>query len=518
MFEGIIGAMRLFLLCLTLTNGLCQTGSLQDFSAQFWRWRAANQPFSGDDIPRIERADGYVPDWSAAAIERRRREYAMFFSEWKRLDSTEFDIHQRVDYRLLGSALARVRWELELCPAWQRDPQFYIAQTLGALLETRLAGRPDHNLMESIPKTLANAKKNLTDIRAPFASLAIEQLKNVPRLDDEKALAALEDFRAWLGQQRSSPNAAAGREAYLFFLKQVALLPYTPEEMLEISRQEFDRSVAFEAIERNRNAGLPELPLFPTVAAQIERLDHDERAVRRFLAEHHILTVPDWMPHYRYAPLRPELEALTGFSEMDSFLKPEGIRYIEPPTSKLGYFARSMAQDPRADMVHEGVPGHYFQIALSWAHEDPIRRHYYDSSANEGLGFYAEEMMLQAGYFDDSPRTREMIYNYARLRALRVEVDVKLATGQFTIAQAASYLQRTVPMDAATAASEAASFASAPGQAISYQIGKTQILHFLANVRLQQGEAFRLQDFQDFLWKNGNVPIALQEEEYLWRQ
>ena len=80
-------------------------------------------------------------------------------------------------------------------------------------------------------------------------------------------------------------------------------------------------------------------------------------------------------------------------------------------------------------MVHEGMPGHYFQMALSWRHADAIRRQYYDSGANEGIGFYTEEMMLQAGLFDDSPRTREIIYNFMRLRALRVEVDVKLALG-----------------------------------------------------------------------------------------
>ena len=84
-------------------------------------------------------------------------------------------------------------------------------------------------------------------------------------------------------------------------------------------------------------------------------------------------------------------------------------------------------------MVHEGIPGHYFQLALSRMHEDPIRRHYYDSGPNEGLGFYVEEMMLQAGLFDDSPRSREIIYNFMRLRALRVEADVKLALGLFTM-------------------------------------------------------------------------------------
>jgi uncharacterized protein (DUF885 family) len=124
-------------------------------------------------------------------------------------------------------------------------------------------------------------------------------------------------------------------------------------------------------------------------------------------------------------------------------------------------------------------------------------------------------MMLQSGLFADSPRTREIIYNFARLRALRVEVDVKLALGEFTIAQAADYLEATVPMDRATAEEEAVSFAAAPGQAISYQIGKLQTLEFLAAARIRKGKDFDLRHFHDYLWQNGNVPIALQREEYL---
>ena len=102
-----------------------------------------------------------------------------------------------------------------------------------------------------------------------------------------------------------------------------------------------------------------------------------------------------------------------------------------------------------------------------------------------------------------------------RLRALRVEVDVKLALGLFTIEQAAEYLEHTVPMDRQTARTEAAFFASSPGQAISYQIGKTQILHFLAEAQRKQKEKFSLQRFHDSLWLNGNVPIALQTWELL---
>jgi uncharacterized protein (DUF885 family) len=124
-------------------------------------------------------------------------------------------------------------------------------------------------------------------------------------------------------------------------------------------------------------------------------------------------------------------------------------------------------------------------------------------------------MMLQAGFFDDDPHTRETLYSFMRLRALRVEVDVKLALGDFTLQQAADYLERTVPMDKATALDEAATFASIPGAAISYQIGKIQITQLLADARRRQGSDFSLLKFNDFVWNNGNVPLALQRWELL---
>ena len=123
--------------------------------------------------------------------------------------------------------------------------------------------------------------------------------------------------------------------------------------------------------------------------------------------------------------------------------------------------------------------------------------------------------MLQAGFFDDNPHTRETIYSFMRLRALRVEVDVKLALGEFTLQQGADYLARTVPMDKATALDEAAMFSSTPGQGISYQIGKLQITQLLSDARRMQGKDFSMLQFNDFVWNNGNVPIALQRWEML---
>ena len=92
---------------------------------------------------------------------------------------------------------------------------------------------------------------------------------------------------------------------------------------------------------------------------------------------------------------------------------------------------------------------------------------------------------------------------------------MKLALGGFTLEQAAKYLQEKAPMDEQTARQEAIAFSTGPGQALTYQIGKLQIMQLLAEARLKQGEKFNLRAFHDFVWKNGNVPIALQRWEYL---
>ena len=529
---------------------------LQRLARDFWAWRAAGQPVSSDDIPRVLRPPGWTPDWSAAAVAARRRELARFESRWRALAGRGRPVPEQVDHRLLGSALARVRWELDGVRLWRRDPGFYLAQTLGALVDALLPpppftpprGRQVVERLASFPRTLADGRANLDQGVEPFARLALADLEDIgprlrqgmaalrpllatesrPRLDQEtaRATAALESYRAWLQSRVAAMPAAVatGRDAYVVFLRQVALLPFTPEQILAMGRQEWARSVAAEALESRRNRGLPELPLFASQAAQIARAGRDELAIRRFLEGRGILTVPGWMPHYLYLPLPGYLAPLAAFGEGTDFPLEGGsgespgrpaTRYVPPPSPALGYFALSMARDPRADMVHEGVPGHGFQLALSRRHPDEIRRHWYDSSANEGLGFYCEEMMLEMGLFDDSPRTREMIWNYARLRALRVEVDVRLALGTFSIDQAADYLRTAVPMDAATARSEAAAFAAAPGFAIGYQIGKLQIVQLLAEARLRQGKAFDLRTFHDFVWRNGNVPLALQRWELL---
>ncbi len=524
---------------------------MNQLASEFWTWRTKYRPFTFDDIPRMDRAAG-IRDWSEAAVAKQRAELAEFDRRWRALRPDDGPVAQRVDYRLIGSAVARVRWELDINPRWQRDPTFYVEQTVEALQEEFMPPPPFSEARwreivmraENIPSILEQAKVNLKAV-TPFARLAIASLSGIDtrltrvegavspiltgadqrasfRTAMTKASQALVEYREWLKQNLSKmrPDFALGGTAYGFFLHHVALLPYTAEQLLAMARQDFDRVLAMEVYEHQRDLKAPELKMAATAQEEIERMMRDEANVRRYLVEHQILTVPPDLPHWTLR-LAPEyVAAFDGFGELDDFTGPsrlqqDGTRWIQPPSGDLPYFHKAYANDTRTTGVHEGVPGHFFQLSLAWRNPDPIRRQYYDSGANEGIGFYAEEMMLQAGLYDDSPRSREIVYNFARLRALRVEADVKLALGEFSIDQAADYLARSVPMDRKTAESEAADFATAPGLAIAYEIGKLQIEGMLAKRRLQQGGNFKLREFHDSVWSNGNVPLSLQRWELL---
>jgi hypothetical protein len=541
--------------CMTVLGLLAATAAADDLgtlSRDFWAWRAVTQPQSRDDVPRVVRPSGWAPDWSAAAIAERRRRLEALEARWRAVADASAPVAQQVDHRLLGSALARVRWELDGVRAWRRDPGFYVDQSVAAVVEALIPPPPFDAArasgvvarLRSIPATLEAARQNLDEPVGPFGRLAIADLEGVgPRLrqsmaalapslpsgaaptlgaDADRAASALEAYREWLTTKlpSMSDRLAVGREAYVAFLRNVALIPYAPEELVAMGRQELARATAFEGYARERAQGAPAPALCADQHEQIARAERAEREIRQYLEAHDVLTIPPGIPHYAYRPLTPYLAALHGFGEETDFaslsrLDAAATRWIPVPSPELGFWAATMARDPRPHMAHEGVPGHAFQLAVGYRQPDDVRRHWYDSGINEGLGTYSEEMVLQAGLLDDSPWAREAVYRFLRLRALRVEVDVRLATGSFGVDEAAEYLRTRVPMDAQTAREEAAGYAASPGFAIGYLIGKLQITQFLAEARRLQGDAFRLRAFHDALWANGNVPIVLQRWESL---
>src|SRR3989442_13050178 len=229
--------------------------NLQQLAQDFWTWRAANQRVSSDDIPRIERPDDWVPDWSRDAIARRRSELSEFAARHEAIEARSWPVPQQVDYRLIRSAIARVHWELNVTSGQECNPGFYVDQTLGLLFLSLLKPPPftdrrSHAIvryLQSFPATVANAKENLAGkaIR-PFALAALEKLVAVrsrltkvgtelgplltgisPQEFNQSiadAITALESFHDWLNGELEgmTEETAVGREAYIYFLKHVA--------------------------------------------------------------------------------------------------------------------------------------------------------------------------------------------------------------------------------------------------------------------------------------------------------
>jgi hypothetical protein len=74
-------------------------------------------------------------------------------------------VHDQVNYRLLASAIARVRWELTIEQAWRRNPAFYVDQTLGSVFVLLLPPPPFSDARQR--QIVARVKQIPATVRAP---------------------------------------------------------------------------------------------------------------------------------------------------------------------------------------------------------------------------------------------------------------------------------------------------------------------------------------------------------------
>jgi len=224
------------LVAVLLGNASAAPESLDKLANDFWAWRVKYAPFTGDDVNRLERSGG-ARDWSRAGIDKRRKDFAQFEARWKKLDASSWSIPQQVDYRLIGSAMERVRWELDVNPRWKRDPNFYIDQTLTAVLEALTVpgpydtGRSREILtrIENIPSILHQGAENLDKPPAPFASVAIQALENIrPRL--HRMASSLEKSTTLKEEELTSATDRAADALERFREKLREMVPSLPNE------------------------------------------------------------------------------------------------------------------------------------------------------------------------------------------------------------------------------------------------------------------------------------------------
>ena len=201
---------------------------------------------------------------------------------------------------------------------------------------------------------------------------------------------------------------------------------------------------------------------------------------------------------------------------MEAALRARVGRYT-PSEGLRGFFSEITYRDPLVMRTHDY---HWIDLARlrEEPHSSPIRQtpmlyNAFDSRA-EGMATGMEEMMMHAGLFDDSPRTRELIWILLAQRAARGLGGLYQHGLKMTLQEAAEYASKwtpwdLLPADGATIQHEEQFYLQQPGYGTSYVIGKILIEELLAEYARQRGRAFVISDFTDALNDSGIIPVSL---------
>lgn len=162
--------------------------------------------------------------------------------------------------------------------------------------------------------------------------------------------------------------------------------------------------------------------------------------------------------------------------------------------------------------LHEAVPGHHFQIALSQELTLPNFRKFGGFTAfTEGWGLYAESLGLDAGFYED-PYSNFGRLSYEMWRACRLVVDTGMHSKGWSKEQAVAFMADNTALSLHNIEAEVNRYITWPGQALAYKIGELKMQELRQRASSALGSDFDLRRFHDALLENGAVPLSVLEE------
>ncbi|HEY9029516.1 MAG TPA: DUF885 family protein, partial [Burkholderiaceae bacterium] len=327
-------------------------------------------------------------------------------------------------------------------------------------------------------------------------------------------------------------NFAMGRAAYDRMLRREQLLPYTGKDMEGMARDELAHGwseeawVKAEAAHRKVALGAESGGgMAPSGPALIDYYRERIEQLRAFVTEHDLITIPDWLGSMDVVETPKFQQPVSPGASMESprlFDKSaKGHYFITPPESLKAAAERlDMNEDFDRDRIlstaaHEAMPGHFLQLSIARRHSDYIRKIQYSGPFAEGWAFYGEEMFLRLGLYGDDLDARLFTARWERVRGARVIVDVKLASGEWTLAQAAKFFEEQSGFTKSASEAAVAGYALRPGYVLAYTVGRLQLQELLGEYQRRTGDKGSLHDFHDRLLSYGSVPFAIVAPELL---
>jgi uncharacterized protein (DUF885 family) len=312
-----------------------------------------------------------------------------------------------------------------------------------------------------------------------------------------------------------------GAAMYAFFVKHMTTTDYTPEQIHEIGLKEVAR-IQSEMLKIRQQLN------FTGTAEEFS--DQVLNAPRfRFHSEQEILT------HGRDIAKRidPELPRLFkmlprmtyGVAAIPADRAATSSEYYEQPAldgSRAGYFFMRTIDPEKessccleATILHESVPGHHLQIALSF--ETPgvpdFRKISEFTAYTEGWAMYAETLG-SALHMYETPYEQYGQLQGELFRAARLVVDTGIHTQGWTRDKAIDYMYGSgADPSRDYMASEVDRYIAWPGQALAYKIGQLKILELRTLAEKELGPKFDIRAFHDVVLRNGSIPLNILEEQ-----
>ena len=547
---------------------------LHDLFDREWKWRLAENPLFATSVG-VHDFDAKLPEVLPKDEERRARTTQGFLGELRGIPTRALSEEDRTNAAIfelqLSDALLSFRfreYEIPLTADWGfqteltrlpdempfrtiHDYENYVARlnAIPRYVEERVADMQEGLARGmTVPKVvLAGIDQTITPHVVAEAEKSVwwkpfEKFPSSVSSADRKRLAAdgrrailesavpafrkLAEFldRDYVPHARTTLAATAlpgGRAYYDFAVRRFTTRPMTADQVHRIGLSEVKR------IHAEMEAVIRQTGFTGDFKAFLEFLRTDPRFYARTPEE--LLERASWICKRMDGKLPSLFKTLPrlpyGVAPVPPEIAPKftGGRYIEAPvgSTQPGYFwVNTYRLDQRplytleALALHESVPGHHLQIALSQELKDlpNFRRYSYISAFGEGWGLYCEHLGLEAGFYTD-PYSNFGRLTYEMWRACRLVVDTGIHAMGWTREQAIDYLASHTALSHHEVETEIDRYIAWPGQALSYKIGELEIEKLRRKAEKALGPTFDVREFHDAVLLNGAVPLPVLDRQ-----